>query len=81
MTFENVVPPTYPPCMLLLTFCSNCLGDSVISFAASLFSGSSGFGSLNKNVSQYTHDETESTGFQSSRRMFRHTFPSWSKFG
>ena len=29
----------------------------------------------------YPHELMLSTGFQSSRRMFRHTFPSWSRLG
>jgi hypothetical protein len=46
-----------------------------------LFSGSSAFGSRNRYCSPTMTELRFKTGFQSSRRMFRHTFPSRSTFG
>ena len=46
------------------------------SVAASLFNGSSGLGSRNRYCNPYTIELIVRTGFQSSRRIFRHTLPS-----
>ena len=49
--------------------------------AAPLFNGSSAFGSKNRYWRPTMTELRFSTGFQSSRKMFKHTFPSKSTFG
>lgn len=81
MTLSNDSPRTDPPAIAVLTFRLNPSRLDLRSSAAVLLSGSLALGSKNKNCNPTITAFKFSTGFQSSRRMFRHTLPSRSMFG
>lgn len=81
ITRSNASPLTFPPAIALLTFLLNRSLSLIKSFAASLFNGSLAFGSRNKNCNPTITAFKLSTGFQSSRRMFKQTLPSRSMLG
>lgn len=80
-TRSNETPFTFPPAIEFRTFFLNPSLLSLKSSAASLFNGSDAFGSRNKNCIPTITALRLSTGFQSSLKIFRHTFPSRSMFG
>merc|ERR1719464_901574 len=78
---SKYTPFRLPPFMVFWTFCSNILRLVWSSCAASLLRGSSGFGSRKRYWRPYTIELIVNTGFQSSLRILRQTFPSRSILG
>jgi len=74
-------PPRLHPRSVRCTIRLNSVLDVLRTSAASWLRGSVGFGSRNRWTKPYTTDEIDSTGFQSSLRIFRQTLPSRSMFG
>ena len=79
--FGKRMPLTMPPLIEFRTVVAKSFLSFTICSAASLFNGSFGFGSINKKIKPRITELISSTGFQSERRMFKHTFPSRSMFG
>ena len=76
-----LMPPTDSPWSDLRTFYLKRFGFSRNSAAASWLSGSLGLGSKNRKMRPMMTLPISRTGFQSARRIFRHTLPSVSMFG
>lgn len=77
----NSTPSNIPPLKVFLTLSLNTYSLFLINSDASLFNGSFGFGSINKNINPKITALIPSTGFQSALKIFKHTFPYKSMFG
>ena len=66
---------------MLATIYLNLLISCNMTSAAYLFNGSVGLGDEKSNINPKSTSFNELTGFQSSRRIFKQTFPSRSIFG
>ena len=81
ISFGKLTPSIIPPLSDFLTFSLKALSFALMSSAASLFKGSFGFGSMNKNINPNMTALIPRTGFQSALRILRQTFPARSIFG